>query len=91
MLDRVADAGLRRQVDNRIKLVLLKELLQQLHITNVAINDRDAVVAQLKGARLLEPHAVVIVKVIQRHHLVVERVQRHGQVVADEASAACHL
>ena len=86
MVDRVAHAGLRRQVQHPLGLELVKAAAQQRAVGQVAVDEAEPVArVQARQARLFQRRVVVAVEVVVADDLVAVGQQPLGGVVTDEA------
>ena len=76
MLQRVAHAGLRGEVDDAVEALCGEELLHAGAVGHVELDEAEARVRrQPRQAVLLELHVVVVVEVVQADDLVAARQQ----------------
>ncbi|MOA09662.1 hypothetical protein D3C78_1295120 [compost metagenome] len=89
VVHRVANPGLRRQMDDALEVVLLEQCKQPVPVDNVQLVEAEIrQPAQLGQACLLEFDAVVVVEVVDADYLVSLGTQPAGGVEADEAGGA---
>ncbi len=94
--ERVADTGLRGEVDDAIEPHLTKERGHGLAIGDIRPDEAEArLPLQARQPRLFQPHVIVVVEIIDAGNLVPPRQQPPRQVEPDEAGRAgyqysCH-
>src|SRR5260370_1147890 len=89
VLQRVADACLRREVDDLMRTQLGEERAHAVDVGDVdAAETEPAVLLQLLEARFLQRDVVVVIDVVDSDDLVAAGEQPRGDVVADESGRA---
>ncbi len=86
VLDRVAHARLRREVDDPLDVALCKEVFHARAVGQVEFLEAESVLfAKPCEPGLLQRRIVVGIQVVEADDLVAAREQESGDVVADEA------
>ncbi len=86
--ERVAHAGLRRQVDDARERVPREQRLHRGAVGEFDPLEREARMRKPLQPRLLQPRVVVIIQVVDADHRLAARQQALSQVIADEAGSA---
>ena len=85
---RVAHAGLRREVDDAIEAFLREQRVDRGPVGDVELVEREVGVLELLQPRELEVDVVVLVEVVESDHGVAAREQALRDVHADETGGA---
>ena len=89
VLERMAHAGLRREVHHALKFLAREERGHGRLVGEVELHEAKLRLhREAREARLLERNVVVLIQVIETDHLVTAREQPLGRVRADEAGGA---
>ena len=89
MRERVAYAGLRRQVNHALETVFGEQLLDRRAVAKLLAHETETrMLLEPDDARLLERRIVVIVHDIETDHLISASQQPLARVIADETGSA---
>ena len=89
--DRVSHARLRGQVDHAIEALFPEEARHAVTVGQVHAEETESRLGgESRDARLLQRGIVVVVDVIEAHHLIATRQQPFAGMIADEARGSGH-
>ena len=91
VLQRVPDPRLCREMDHAVKIVLGKERVNDLSVSQVTLHKRKpGVVEERLQPILLEINVVIVIEAVDAHHLTARIEQRLRNIGANEACGAGH-
>jgi hypothetical protein len=85
ILQRVAHAGLRGEVQDAVRLLLVVYARKRRGVGDIELTEAELRLRELRQPILLQPNRVVIIQVVDADHVVAARKQSLGAMHADEA------
>src|SRR5438552_9883158 len=90
ILERIAHAGLSRQMNDAIRWFALEDIFHSFPVGNVDLNEVETVVlGEPRQSCLLQGNVVVVVEVVQPENIVAAREQPLRDMHPDESCRSC--
>ena len=91
IVERIADAGLRAEMDDPVDLGAGQRLFERLVIREIDLHEAEGSGVQPRSSGqplLLQPRIVIGIEIVDADHALAALEQRRGDMVADEAGGA---